>query len=238
MSTTDPTLGRKARAARRPGVAVLAVYLLLLTAGGFGQAYGWTSVALLGETDGPPPGAMLGLIAGVPFLILGAAGWARASLKRRDIGFGYAAGAALLGAAGGFVVAAAPYAFPALALVLAAGCALLGLLFVVLGVTAASARRRQDDRDLDTMRTGRLTTATVSDKGYTGFGESSRILTLVTFTFTDLHGTQRWVQRMMLITEDAPIVEGQESRLWYDASNPGELRGIVVELARQHPARG
>jgi hypothetical protein len=84
---------------------------------------------------------------------------------------------------------------------------------------------------------GVLAAATVSDKGYTVFHESDRILTTVTFTFTDLQGVQRWVQRTMTVSAADPIENGQETRLWYDAANPGNDRAIVVELAYRSPLR-
>ena len=87
------------------------------------------------------------------------------------------------------------------------------------------------------MRSGTRTTATVTDKGYDIFRESARILTSVTFTFTDLNGVQRWVQRPMLITASDPVVEGQETDLWYDPSAPGNDKRIVVKLAVDGPLR-
>jgi hypothetical protein len=43
---------------------------------------------------------------------------------------------------------------------------------------------------------------------------------------------------MMIIQQANPVIEGQETQLWYDARNPGDEKGIVVELARQYPVRG
>ena len=155
-------------------------------------------------------------------------------LRRADIGVGYGAAAALVGAGSGVLLAAAS----GVPLVIGVALLALGLLLLLLGVRAASGRRAQEARDQQTMRAGTVTTATVTDKGYDFFRESARILTTVTFRFVDLQGTERWVQRMMIIQQANPVVEGQETQLWYDARNPGDEKGIVVELARQFPVRG
>ncbi|MFZ2172834.1 MAG: hypothetical protein WAW17_02135 [Rhodococcus sp. (in: high G+C Gram-positive bacteria)] len=86
--------------------------------------------------------------------------------------------------------------------------------------------------------TGTSVSATVSDKGYTTFRESDRILTSVTFTFTDGTGTPRWVQRHMAIHASSTIVDGQQTRLWYDATDPGNDSRVTVELANEWPLRG
>jgi hypothetical protein len=190
------------------------------------------------EAYGEPPWtAIVGIIGGLLLTILGSIGWAGMLLRRPDIGLGYGAAAVLLGAGTGLLVAASPNDFPAVAVGIAVALFVLGALFLLLGVAAAASRRRQRARDARTAGSGTLTTATVSDKGYDFFHESSRIITAVTFTFRDLQGTQRWVQKTMVIEQADPIVVGQETRLWYDAANPGDTRGIVVELARDRAFR-
>ncbi|MEN0136307.1 MAG: hypothetical protein AAGC80_14235 [Rhodococcus sp. (in: high G+C Gram-positive bacteria)] len=37
--------------------------------------------------------------------------------------------------------------------------------------------------------------------------------------------------RRMLISSDAPVLDGQPTKIWYDAADPGNERKIVVELA-------
>jgi len=232
VSLTDPTLPRKLRQAKRPSTARVIILLALLLIGGVGIGYGWTSLSLF-EFE-PPALALVGVVAGMPLTIFASIVWSWTILRRDDIGLGYGAAATLLGAGGG-VLAASTSGLP---LIIGIALLVLGLLFLVLGIRAAQSRRAQERRDLETMRTGTLTTATVSDKGYDFFRESARILTTVTFRFIDLQGAERWVQRTMMIQQGNPVVEGQESKLWYDARNPGDEKGIVVELARQFPVRG
>ena len=232
MALTDPTLARKLTKAKRPSTARVIILVVLLLIGGIALGYGWTTLSLF-EYD-PPALAVVGIVIGMPLTILASIVWSWTILRRADIGIGYGAAAALLGAGSGVLLAASP----GLPLVIGVALLALGLLFLLLGARAASGRRAQEARDLQTMRTGTLTTATVTDKGYDFFRESARILTTVTFRFVDLQGTERWVQRIMIIQQANPVVEGQETQLWYDARNPGDEKGIVVELARQFPVRG
>lgn len=231
VSLTDPTLPRKLRQAKRPSTARVIILLALLLIGGIALGYGWTSLSL-SESE-PPALALVGVAAGMPLTILASIVWSWTILRRDDIGIGYGAAATLLGAGAGVLLAASS----GVPLVIGVALLALGLLFLVLGIRAAQSRSAQEKRDLETMRTGTVTTATVTDKGYDFFRESARILTTVTFRFVDLQRTERWVQRTMLIQQANPVVEGQETRLWYDARNPGDEKGIVVELARQFPVR-
>ena len=57
-------------------------------------------------------------------------------------------------------------------------------------------------------------------------------LTVVTFTFRDHHGTQRWVQKWMRQSPRYAVQEGQETRLWFDPERPHDTSRIVVDLAR------
>ena len=34
-----------------------------------------------------------------------------------------------------------------------------------------------------------------------------------------------------MISSDAPVVDGQTTKIWYDAADPGNERTIVVDLA-------
>ncbi|GIT80408.1 hypothetical protein LLS1_20770 [Leifsonia sp. LS1] len=236
MSTVDPSRARAARQARRPSTTRVVVLLVVLFAGGVLMGWGWGGFALIGEDAEPPVGAVLGAVGGLILSVAGFAGWTATMLRRSDVGLGYGAAAELLGGGAGLMAV-----LQGTQNVVAHGIAwalfVLGAFFLVLGASAAAARRRQGSRDERIMESGMLTTATVSDKGYDFFHESSRILTTVTFTFTDLQGTQRWVQKTVLIEQSAPIMEGQETRLWYDAANPGDTRSIVVELARANALR-
>lgn len=233
MSTIDPTLARKQRKSRRPGPVRIGVLLGVLLVGGFAVGYGWGGFSLTETAEAPWVLTLVSAIGGIWISALGMVGWGGVILKRADVGIGYGLAALLLGGGVGLLAAVAQKGSSPLGL--AIGCALLGLslLTLLLGLVAALSRARQTARDERTIGTGTLTTATVSDKGYEAFNQSSRILTAVTFTFVDLRGVRRWVQKPMLLEQRAPVFEGQETRLWYDASDPGDEKGIVVELARE-----
>jgi hypothetical protein len=239
MSTVDPTIAQKLRQSRRPTLLRVVVVLALLVIGGLLAGYGWGSIGRLMDEDLAEPDAsiFISIPVGMFVTIVSSIAWTGIVMKRRDLGLMYGNAAALLGGGVGVLVAAGKYREGSVAA--AIGLALLGLAIVcvVVGAVAASSRRRRARAEDETIRTGTIVTATVSDKGYTVFHESDRILTTVTFTFTDLHGVQRWVQRTMTINAADPIENGQETRLWYDAADPGNDRAIVVELAYRSPLR-
>jgi hypothetical protein len=229
VSLTDPTLPRKLRQARRPSTVRVVVILAILVIGGVGIGYGWTGISLIGEYGEPSALVIAGIVAGMPLTILGGIIWSATVLRRADIGLGYGAAATLVGAGAGVVLAGQT--------IIGGVLLAVGVVFLILGLTAARARRSQEVRDVETMRSGTLVMATVSDKGYDFFRESARILTTVTFTFTDLQGAQRWVQKPMVIHQATPVVDGQETRLWFDALHPDDTTRIVIELARENRMR-
>jgi hypothetical protein len=239
MSTTDPVAARRARQARVPGPRRLAVAAVLELLGGLGLGYGWSTFGVLGAAAGaggefdPTVPALLGIVLGLPLTIAGTSVGAGILARRRDLGIGPAIAAFWLGGAFGIQLAALAHGADLLPFVLGA----LALAVVVGALAVAGARRRAAQRRVDDemMRTGTLTTATVSDQGWLVFGESTRILTTVTFTFTDAQDVQRWVQRTMVIHAADPVLNGRETRLWYDPAAPGDERRIVVELARATP---
>jgi hypothetical protein len=239
MSTVDPTIAQKLRESRRPTLLRVVVVLALLVVGGLLAGYGWGSIGRVMDEDlvAPDASIFIAIPVGMFVTIVSSIAWTGIVMKRRDLGLMYGNAAALLGGGVGVLVAAGKHRDGSVAT--AIGLALLGLavVCVVLGAVAASSRRRRARAEDDTIRTGTVVAATVSDKGYTVFHESDRILTTVTFTFTDLQGVQRWVQRTMTINAADPIENGQETRLWYDAANPGNDRAIVVELAYRSPLR-
>ncbi|SKA97704.1 hypothetical protein SAMN06295879_2428 [Agreia bicolorata] len=237
MSTVDPSLARSQRTPRRPSLGRVVFLLILLLGGGFGLGYGWGGFGLFDGMGDPPWQSIVGAIAGLAVTVLGSIAWSATVMRRADIGIGYGLSAWFIGGGTGLYLVAQPKGSPALAVTISFALLALGALFLVLGVAAAISRRRQSARDERTMRTGTLAAATVSNKGYDFFRESPRILTTVTFTFVDLQGTQRWVQKTMMIEQGDPVVDGQETRLWYDAANPGDVGGIVVELARERRMR-
>ncbi|WP_223691327.1 hypothetical protein [Leifsonia poae] len=238
MSIVDPSIVRRERASRRPSTLRVLVTLGLILVGGFLTGYGWGGAgASIDVPDGPGVATIVAIPLGMLLLVISSIAWVAIVMKRSDIGVMYGHAAGLLGiGAGVFIVPRNAENASVLELValIAFG---LGLICLILGVAAAATRRLREATAVATMRTGQATTATVTDKGYTRFRESDRILTTVTFGFTDLQGVQRWVQRMMTIHISAPVENGQQTRLWYDAGAPGDDKRIVVELARESPLR-
>jgi hypothetical protein len=240
MSTIDPTLARKARQARVPSTTLVIVVLALHVVGGLGNGYGWSTFATFTDEGTTEPDALgiVGITVGMPLAIIASIVWTSIVIKRSDVGLGYGFSAFWFG--GGLGILYAASRFPQVEVLLRnIGFAALAIAvaFLLLGLRAAVARRAAAALAAEIMRTGTRTTATVTDKGYLVFGESTRILTTVTFTFTDMQGVQRWVQRPMLVTAADPIVEGRESDLWYDPTAPGDDRRIVVKLALDSPMR-
>lgn len=237
MSTIDPSLARVQRQGRRPSLARVVFLLVLLFAGDFGLGAGWGGFGLFDGEGEPPWFSIVGAVGGLMATILASIGWSWTIIKRADVGIGYGMAAWFVGGGIGLLTVVLQNGSPALGLLIGAGLLVLGVVFLVLGIAAAAARGRQKARDKQTLSSGAVTTATVSNKGYDFFRESPRILTTVTFTFVDLQGTRRWVEKTMLVEQGDPVVDGQETRLWFDPSNPGDVRGIVVELAQQRQLR-
>lgn len=118
------------------------------------------------------------------------------------------------------------------------GVALMGL-----GVLARMRRAAVRRQVAATQATGWETTGTLTDLKGPDLQESQGsqgVLTVATFTFRDLAGVQRWVQRPMLIRrgEDFPI--GTTTRIWLPARGIGDAgksdtgAKIVVELSEEH----
>ena len=120
----------------------------------------------------------------------------------------------------------------------------LGLLFITFGVfvwvmtfVARGRQRRRSERELQTLSNGVETAATVTRVPPGPNAASRGLWAAVTFTFTDAAGSQRWVERTMLIRRAGDVKVGDTTRLWYDRADPGADQGIVVELARDNPLR-
>lgn len=234
MSTIDPTIARKRRQDRRPSTVLVFLVLALLLVGGFALGFGWGSFGAFDESIDPPLLTISAILLGMPLTIICLILWAGIAMKPGDVGIGYGAAVSLFGAGAGVLTATRAMKEPFVATLVGYGILALGVLCVIAGVSAAAARRRQDAFAREIMQGGRLTTATVTDKGYVFFRESTKILTTVTFTFVDLNSVQRWVQRPLLIRAESPVVDGMETRLWYDPTDPGNDRKILVELALTH----
>lgn len=238
MSTVDPTIARRERAERRPSNLRVTVVLLLLLVGGLAAGYGWGGFGTMmqEQPDEPPVLVLIAIPVGMLLVIAASIAWAAIVLKRGDLGMMYGNATVLLGAGVGVIVVSAQSG-PAFVRYIGYGLLALAAVCLLLGVAAAGARRRRVSVEESAMRSGTQVTAVVTDKGYTVFHESDRIFTTVTFGFTDLHGVQRWVQRPMLVRAEDPIQNGQQTRLWFDAANPGNDKAIVVELANASPLR-
>lgn len=236
MSTVDPVALRKLRTAKRPGPVPIAIALVLQFAGGLAAGYGWPQMMLFDDAD-PPALAMAGIISSIPLLVIGSLLWTGIVLKHRRLGLSMGGAIAWLGAALGVQQGSSNLGNPPWMAALAAGFLAVAMLLALFGALAARRRRITAIREEEIMLTGTAAAAIVSDKGYTIFRESSKIFTTVTFTFHDLAGIQRWVQRSMLINAAAPVVDGAETTLWYDAMDPGNDKKIVVKLARDSPLR-
>jgi hypothetical protein len=241
VSTIDPAIAARERRAKRPGNVRVVVLLLLILIGGFAAGYGWGGVGGFSEDVDPEVLTVVAIPVGMALTIVCSILWTATVMRRADLGVSAGWTAALAGGGLGVMLASStlPEGSGADGVLLVIGVALLALALAafVLGLVAAAARRRAADTQQEMMRTGMLTTATVSEQGWTIFSESTRIFTTVTFTFVDTAGVRRWVQKPMVIRAEEPLTNGQETRLWYDPANPGDEKRIVVEAAVLSPLR-
>lgn len=236
MSTVDPIALRKLRAKKRPGPVSIVLVLAFQFVAGLSAGYGWPHMETF-EAEEPPAVALAALIASIPLLVMSSIAWVGIVMKHNKLGLTTGGALAWLGGSLGVSTAAGGLGYPQVLTWIGAGCLAVSLSLAALGILAARKRRAQADQEKIVLSTGTMTTATVTDKGYVIFRESTRIFTTVTFTFRDGSGTQRWVQRPMLINAADPVVEGQETALWYDSTDPGNDKKIVVKLARDSPLR-
>ena len=237
MSTIDPAIAQLRRRRRPPSSAVVTVLLAARLAGGFGLGFGWGGMSMMVDDTELLWQYPVGIVAGMILTIGGEIAWMFVVMKNASLGVGYGWAASLLGGGVGLWTVSTRFGSPGPAVLIAAVLLGLGTACLILGVVAAASRRRQVRREEEIIRTGTVTTATVSNQGYDFFHTSAKILTTVTFAFTDRFGQQRWVQRLCLIQQSDPLVNGQATRLWYDPDDPGNDRAIVVEAAHQRPLR-
>ena len=236
MSTVDPVALRKFRANKRPGPLAVVLALAFQFVAGLAAGFGWPHVEAF-EAEEPPVLAMVAVISSIPLIVLSSIAWTAIVMKHSKLGLTLGGSLMWLGAAIGVAVAAVEFDYPAILTWIGLGCLAVCLLLGILGAMAAQKRRAVAAREARVMSTGIMTSARVSDKGYLAFRESAKILTTVTFTFHDSSGIQRWVQRPLLINAAEPVVDGQETTLWYDPSDPGNDKKIVVKLAQDMPLR-
>lgn len=231
MSTLDPVAARVSRQRRRRPVqrGILSSVLLLGVAV---AGWGWGTLSIDG-TEGAGRLLAVTIVASVVawcsllvFAIASAGPWRAAPFI---LGFAFL----LLGGAFLVVRPAEPLLeFPSfLGLILLAFAVL-----VTLGGLRARSRVRSRARTQDAaVASGTRATAVVTDVPPGPDPSSRGLWAKVTFTFTDLSGTQRWVQRPLLIRRSGDVSLGDTTLLWYDSSNPGDDASIVVELARDNP---
>jgi len=239
MSTVDPAIAKRLRAARVPSNLQVGVVLALLLVGGFLAGYGWGGFGWMVDVDTEQVNVpiLVAIPVGMMLTIVATIAWTVIVALRGDVGIMYGNAAALFGGGLGVLTVATTLGMPPVLPIVAAVLLTLAAGALVLGAAAAARRRRAAQREDAAVREGSVTTATVTDKGYTAFRESDRILTTVTFTFTDPSGVQRWVQRTMLVRSSDPVVDGQLTRIWFDPRDPSDDGRIVVELARDNPLR-
>jgi len=236
MSITDPVAARRARQARRRPVrrAVVTV-VLLATSLVAGASWGWVHVIGFEEAGAglSTTAFVASLLAWFSFLVFSIVTFG----SWRAAPFVLALALLLLGGGllwPGLQAGESVLAFPGW----------LALLFVVLAAalaTAASvgmarrARREESDRLVRAGGTEAVATVTAVPPGPDP--GSRGLWARVAFTFTDLAGTRRWVERSLLIREAGDVRVGDTTRLWYDAREPGNDRLIVVELAVENALR-
>ena len=237
MSLIDPALRKDGRASTTPPTTlfvVLAIVTLLGAGfGGFALSYGAVSVQELGI---PAPGFIsTGRIAALIIPVLVLFFWLPASVRRLDVGVFYFLSAVVLGlGVGGLLgIQLAPNRDNGIGITFALSMMGVGWGIAFLLVAILAARRRVKTAKL-LRETGVRTIGTVSDQGYTHWGESGNLIVGVTFSFVDTAGNKRWVKRQMNVRSSNPVVNGQTTHIWYDPANPAKKSTIVVELAQKH----
>ncbi|MFT4126169.1 MAG: hypothetical protein QM662_08055 [Gordonia sp. (in: high G+C Gram-positive bacteria)] len=104
----------------------------------------------------------------------------------------------------------------------------LAVLFAVLGLVGALRRQVQRAARRRARRTHAV--GLVTDDGLAEFrpGPNPKLARL-TVMFVDDHGQERWVRPLARQLEHRPLAAGDEVDVWYDESDPANLRRIVVE---------
>lgn len=108
------------------------------------------------------------------------------------------------------------------------------IVFVGSGLALLMTKPSAASAEDELIASGTHTIATVVDRGYGAFGDSTMVNTRVWFEFTDGSGVTHRIDKRLQITENDPIENGQQTQLWYDPSAPGDKDRIVVQLHREH----
>ncbi|KRF19313.1 hypothetical protein ASG90_20745 [Nocardioides sp. Soil797] len=108
------------------------------------------------------------------------------------------------------------------------------LLFVCSGLALLLTKPKGPSREDELIASGTHTMATVVDRGYGAFGESTMVNTRVWFEFTDAAGETHRIDKRLQITAADPIENGQQTQLWYDPGAPDDKDRMVVQLHREH----
>lgn len=229
MSTIDPNLARLNRKKWSPGPVALSVGLLLGLLAGFATGFGFPTLYSNGELDPPIAGTVSASLA-IPLVIGASTLWTALMVKGKDVGFGPGMLFFFLGLGVGATVAKSQLGESVLAVIFTIIAVFFSLLFAVLTPIGMRARKKVAATRELILRTGIATTATISDTGFRPNIDADKVLAQVTFTFFDITGTQRWVQQAMFVDMRNPIVQGQETTLWYDPADPSDRHRIFVKL--------
>lgn len=232
MSTNDPDAARRQRLKRPPGVPRIVTSLLLGLVAGLTTGYALAVMTLAGESD-PPTSGVVTFVACLPLMIAASALWSTTVFRSKKLGIGPGLLVFFTGYALGAWCAGQIVGFGTVANWMVGVSAALALFFAVMAPLGIRARRSAAALENDAVNTGIATTATVTSMDLRGFDSSSVVITGVTFTFTDNHGTQRWVRKRMRVYPEAPVGPGHQTTLSYDPLDPGNEKKIVVQLVAE-----
>ena len=237
MSTQDPQRAVSTRVPQRSRLFALAAVLAGIAATGLVLGFAFGHATLLRDLERSSftwaiPVGILATLGALTVLFL------RSHTLHEEGGtgeIGLAPASLLLGIAGGLLWGGAttpltPHAFGLSPLAVAVGCAAIAAIVLLGGLLGLGRARRQRASDGALMKTGTLTTATVTDKGYDELWEPGEdLLAEPTFRFVDSAGVARWVTRAMVVDRERNLREGDTTQLWYDPKDPGNTKRIVIK---------
>lgn len=242
MSTIDPDAARRERDARErtPSSLILPGVLLLVLPAALAWGIGQTIAGSLTDTESGFFLYLALIIVGSVGSVLSLTAWVnRSSRNPRLLGAGAAVGIGLIGAGAGLMLSdrTPGWIGEPRSDVVAFVLAVIGVLLLAVSLWVRVLRSGRLDVEEQIIRTSTPVAGVVTNQGYTQFGESSRLLTEVTYAFDDASGTRRYVKRPTTIDAADPIVEGEMVDVWYDRLDPSDLRRIVVRRRDRGPSR-